>query len=322
MSNLNFDDTINWRNVLKFLSTHQNSFIEAGNYSSYFIDISGHVYACGDNSKQQLGIQGSAKITTPTLIAPLQNEIIVSVSAGDFYSLYLTLNGEVYGLGYNYYRQISADSFWITTPIKIDLPEPIVAIKAGANASYFLTEDGKVYIKDYHKNVAVLFRDIIQVSTTKTRSFFLTRNGKVLLINFPYALSLLEPIIKITSSDRFSFFLTNQGDVYMLDSDSGFTPTKFDLSEQISDIEAGTDHVLFLTRSGYVWSWKGKFTDLELLFEPKANIVGFRAGHNFSLFIDKDLNVYGLGENKDGQLGIGNTINQSQVQTINFNFAT
>jgi alpha-tubulin suppressor-like RCC1 family protein len=74
--------------------------VSAGFEHSLFLDNTGQVWACGRNAQGELGVATTTtQITVPTLITGLTN--IARISGGRYYSLFLDVFSNVFGLGHN-----------------------------------------------------------------------------------------------------------------------------------------------------------------------------------------------------------------------------
>ena len=71
-----------------------------------------------------------------------------------------------------------------------------------------------------------------------------------------------------------------------------------DIAKDYKDMQAGTNHALFLTKSGEVYSWRGNADDINIYkvhkihFENSPQIVYISAGYNKSAAIDEDGKIY------------------------------
>ena len=123
--------------------------ISAGEDASYAVTASGALYAWGDNNsgQQDNGSANATLVETPTQ-TPLTN--VVSVSAGHDFALALLGNGNVMGWG-NGTNGVIGDgneTTQVTTAVqsRVSVGDrvDVVAISAGAAASYALLSDGTV----------------------------------------------------------------------------------------------------------------------------------------------------------------------------------
>ena len=93
----------------------------------------------------------------------------------------------------------------------------------------------------------------------------------------------------------------------------------------ISKISTGIYHSLFQTEEGEIFACgnnlqvqcgMGHFTRIQITPSPisnaPSNIVHFVCGYNQSLFLDSEGNVFSVGDNNCGQLGLGMSQNTKQ----------
>lgn len=81
-----------------------------------------------------------------------------------------------------------------------------------------------------------------------------------------------------------------------------------DIAKDYKDMQAGTNHALFLTKSGDVYSWGGNADDIsiykvhKILFQNSPKIVYISAGYNKSAAIDEEGKIYewSIIEGKEG----------------------
>jgi alpha-tubulin suppressor-like RCC1 family protein len=108
----------------------------------------GKLWAWGDNSKGQLGIEGTPNETTPQLVDVFQ-EPIVQIAAGRYHSLVLLDDGTVWAFGDNSYGQLGDDSLDdSTTPVQVlaKSGEPqFVFVAAGDNHSLAIDEQDHLW---------------------------------------------------------------------------------------------------------------------------------------------------------------------------------
>lgn len=110
----------------------------------------GNVYAWGNNEYGQLGMAGTtASLSIPTVVAELQGKHIVSVSAGNRFSLALSEDGSVYSFGRNHKRQLgyeTAEEISATPTLIAALNDVNVKqITAGIESAVAINEVGKLY---------------------------------------------------------------------------------------------------------------------------------------------------------------------------------
>jgi alpha-tubulin suppressor-like RCC1 family protein len=325
--------------------------ISAGKYHSLFLRSDGKVFACGDNGSGQLG-DGTSGITTnkSTPIQILTTNIgttypIIAIAAGESHSLFLRSDGKVFACGYNASGQLGDGTTTNnSTPIailttNIGTTFPITAISAGANHSFFLRSDGKVFACGDNYN-AQLGDGTLGTGTNKSTPIqILTTN-----IGTTY------PITAIAGGSAHSLFLRSDGKVFACGDNyygelgngtttNNPTPTPIEISTTnigttypITAISAGQIHSLFLRSDGkvYVCGYNaqgqlgdGTTTQRNTPIEILATNIGttypitaIAALWNNSLFLRSDGKVYACGENDSGQLGDGTNTNRPTPKGI------
>ena len=123
--------------------------VSAGANHILAIGSDGNVYAWGNNEFGQLGTGNTTSISTPTVITGLRDKHIVSVSAGNCFSLALDENGNVYSFGKNNKGQLgyaSATEF-SATPARIEALDGVTLsqISAGDASAIAINTNGKLY---------------------------------------------------------------------------------------------------------------------------------------------------------------------------------
>jgi alpha-tubulin suppressor-like RCC1 family protein len=123
--------------------------ISAGHSHSLILDGKGRVFSFGNNYHGELGL-GDEELEnqeTPVLIEFLEDEFIISISAGGSHSLVLTSRGLVFAFGSNLdgrlgIGDIAPDNYY--DPVLLDISD-IVAIAAGGSHSLLLDRGGQIF---------------------------------------------------------------------------------------------------------------------------------------------------------------------------------
>jgi len=122
--------------------------VSAGNGFSLILKSNGTVYGFGNNKYGQLGLgKGNNTINYPTLIPELNN--IKQISAGNFHSLALNNDGNIYVFGY-FKKQLGENQGEIYRPVINSNFNNVIEVFSGNEYSLILTKDEKVFL--YGKN--------------------------------------------------------------------------------------------------------------------------------------------------------------------------
>jgi hypothetical protein len=144
---LGFADLIN-RSFPTYIPTEEKvSAVSAGGLHSLFISASGKLWGMGLNDSGQLGQipVGSPPVVASPVWIPAQSRVI-SASAGLAHSLFVTEDGQLWGMGNSEYGQLGFFQESVTSPVAIATERPVVKVVAGTVFSLYLTDDGRLWI--------------------------------------------------------------------------------------------------------------------------------------------------------------------------------
>ncbi|PRP79060.1 putative E3 ubiquitin-protein ligase HERC4-like isoform 2 [Planoprotostelium fungivorum] len=133
---------------VKDLQEHNIINVFCGANHSVFMSSSSEVLVCGRASEGQLGIGDSLDKTAPILIESLRGMPITSIACGSDHTLFLTISGCVFSCGSNKFGQLGHNDEQnrsLPTVIHSLNGLSIIAISAGSNHSFALTNEGLVY---------------------------------------------------------------------------------------------------------------------------------------------------------------------------------
>ena len=133
----------------------------------------------------------------------------------------------------------------------------------------------------------------------------------------------------ISDSSLWSWGGNDNGQLCLGNKENHLKPQKTSFSN-ISKISTGSDHSLFQNDKGEIFSCGlnkygacglGHFDSPQvvprLILNLPSNIVQFVCGSHFCLFLDSEGNVYSVGDNECGQLGLGHNTDLNVLEMVN-----
>lgn len=294
--------------------------------------IGGNVWVCGDNGNHELGID-SIYVYTPTKIKNLNG--IVTVSGYD-QSLFVRNDGKVLACGSNYWNETGL-SHDVSTKIPQELAEnltiskvKIISVSTGLNFSLFLDSNGKVWSVGNNENGRCGLGEVGNV-TEPVMIIIFDGQTKIPFIN-KIASGNEHSIMLDSDGNVWSFGLNNKGQLGLGHAGTRKIPTQLTyIHTKIVDIAVGYIHNLLLDIDGDVWSFGSNYNN-QLGYESddihavadKLYVFGkthenlkftkIAAGIMHSLLLDNNGNVWVIGSNLQGELGLG-SISKVKIPT-------
>ena len=301
----------------------------------------GTVWSWGQNNDGELGLGNTTEYSEPQQITDIK-EKITDVKTGYYHSIALTEKGEVYTWGYNGNGQLGngtrEDSL---VPVKVTGLENITKVNAYKYMTIALTQNGEVYAwgSGYGaKPVKLNFtRKIIDVSG----NLVLAENRKA--YNLDETKSYGKDLIKVVAGYNHYLGLTSDGEVYAWGSNSYgqlgngnntssstavkvVTPDGKSNMTNIVDISAGDSYSIITDKDGKVYTFgyygdyrtantvhSNKPVEIQDLYKTEL-VAASEGGH--TAIVDWDGNVYTVGLNDYGQLGLKDTTTRSKFEKI------
>ena len=129
--------------------------ISLGGTHTLALDTEGHVWSWGYNGYGELGNGTTTSSTEKVLVKSPDGEgvleNIVAISAGNYHSIALDKDGNVYTWGYNGYGQLGLGNTTNTVlPVKVDDLEGIIKIEAGNYTSYVIDNNNHLWSTGYN----------------------------------------------------------------------------------------------------------------------------------------------------------------------------
>ena len=316
--------------------------ISLGYKFSVALKQDGTVWSWGQNNDGELGLGNTTEYDEPQQITEI-TEKITDVKTGYYHSIALTEKGEVYTWGYNGYGQLgNGTSENSTTPVKVTGLKNVAKIDAYKYMTIVSTQNGEVYVwgRGYGKTPVKLnfSRKIIDVAG----NIVLAENRKA--YNLTETASYGKDLMKISAGESHYLGLTSDGEVYAWGG-NGYgqlgdgtntstytepakvvTPDGKSKISNIVDISAGNMYSIITDKDGKVYTF-GNYGDyrtantvhsnkpVEIQDLYKTELVAASEGGHTAI-VDWDGNVYTVGLNDYGQLGLKDTTTRSKFEKI------
>src|SRR3990167_8729980 len=292
--------------------------IYAGQWFSLFLDETGSVWSCGNNSDGRLGVEGAGNKNLAEKIPNLPD--IISVLAVGGSSFFLDSKGSVWCCGSNSNGQLGlGDNTARSKTTKIEALPKIASIAGGYYHSLFLDEEGSVWSCGYNGGGGALG---LGDSTNRL---------------IPVKIEGIPKIKLIAGGIHFSMFLDEEDNVWVCGSNSNGElglahnqntnkPQKNGNLVGISAIAGGYNCSMFLDKQGNVFTC-GKNNHGQLgqgdnnsrntpqkvnNLPPIAFLSTCNSAEYFAQVVDFEGRVWGCGNNTNRQLG------DSQQQRLQF----
>lgn len=308
--------------------------VSAGNVSSFAIDSEGQVYSWGNNNWSQLGVgeDTGSYYDSPLAVdtsGVLKDKKIVKMSSGDYHSLAIDKEGQIYSWGNNSFGQLGNNLTKKSgSPVKVDTSgvlkdKKIVEVSAKSSYSLALDSEGQVY--SWGDNG---YGQLGNNSNVNSRVPVKVDNSGGLKD---------KKIVQLSAGYNHSLVVDTEGQVYGWGNNrfgklgNGLTsssriPVKVDTSDvlknkKIIQVSGGYSQSLALDSEGHVYSWGYNFhgqlgnnsnvnsslpvgVDTSSVLKDKK-IIQIDTGYNNSMAVSSDGQVYAWGFNERGQLGSG-----------------
>jgi alpha-tubulin suppressor-like RCC1 family protein len=274
----------------------------------FSIAVQNHkAYAFGSNAYGQLGIgRDETDLVSPEEV-DLGDERVTHVAAGSFHTLFLTASGTVFAAGRNNYGQLGIPA-GPSHQAPIMIMHEVVAIAAGHAHSLFVLSSGRV-------------RSAGLNSAGQLGDGTLRSSAAAHVLN-------VDHIVDVSAGYDFTHFVSGVGTVFATGQNlagqlgdgsrrSTSTPVHISVSgARVSKVFSGESHTLFLTESNALFATGANFdgqVGVDGAWRPHLveSTVGVAAagGDSTCFTITEEDQVrplaYGLGSNRDGQLGLG-----------------
>ena len=246
----------------------------------------------------------------------------MAACCGAYHTITLSNDGTLHSYGYNTQGALGLghnNHVSLPTPIP-NLPK-INLVSCGGYFTVCVDDEG--FIWSFGKNYKG------QLGTGNTTNF-----------TVPQKIGNIPPVVSVSCGESHTLIITNDSNLWSCGGngsgelclgDKGrdrLMPQKTSFSN-ILKISAGFDHSLFENNKGEIFACGnneqgqcglGHFNSPQitpsLIHNAPSNIVHFVCGHHQNLFLDSDENVFSVGFNGQGQLGLGHKTNQNVLNKI------
>jgi len=335
--------------------------------SVYYLTTSGEVYVCGKNQYGQLGIPSTGSIydynsydyinyvSIATKIDGLSSVKEIIRENNSVY--YITTSGEVYVCGNDNYKRLGVEAnsnvydnySGYTIDILTELTKlvnipAVTKIVSTSNATFYLTEEGEVYVAGYNSYKA------LGVESTETY-WDDWAYSEISLVSVPTKVNGLGAVENVISFNTNTYYLLKNGDVYACGyntsgelgiestetywddlywEDVGIVsvPTKIDVLKNIKEILVSGNGRYYFDENGNVYvSGQNIYGQLgtgdvaNVLNITKLDIPGgirdVLINDYSARYISKNGEVYVAGKNTNGRLGTGTTSNVTSLTKLN-----
>jgi alpha-tubulin suppressor-like RCC1 family protein len=279
------DGTITQRDTPVQIASNGVTAIAAGNYHSLFIKNDGSLWVMGTSFDGELGIGIYGDSITPSQIV---TSGVIAIACGQAHSLFLKSDGSLWGMGYNSHGQLGDGT---TTnrysPVQI-VGSGVTAITCGYNHSLFCKSDGSLWAMGDNG-----FGQLGDGTTNQRTSPVQIVAGGVSAIAGGYSHSLF---LKHGN-------LWGMGGNYEGELGDG---TRNDRHSPVQIAHTGVNFTTDV--SGH---------NLILVQFVCSRITAIACGGGHSLFLTSDGNLWGMGNNFEGELGDGTALgHHSPVQIV------
>jgi len=226
--------------VIKLTAGYGNSLVKLKN---------GELWACGHNNHGQLGLGDTQKRHHFERVKGLPSPII-KLAGGDYHSLVVLKNRELWACGYNHYGQLGLDDTQKRQRFERVkwLPSPVIRLTAGGHHSLVLLKNDDLWVCGFNDCGQLGLGD------TEHRQRFERVKG------------LPSPIIKLEGGNSHSLVLLKNGELWACGHNTygqlGLGDTEHrqhferikGLPSPIIKLEAGSRHSLVLLKNGDLWA--------------------------------------------------------------------
>ena len=301
-------------------------YVSCGNSHTVLIDMNNNVWSFGFNKHGQLGLGDNVSRNAKTLQVHLEEPTKIngikakSVSCGEFHTILIDMNNNVWAFGYNTFGQLGlGDNTNRNVPTKIN----------GIKAKYVSCGENHTLLIDLNNNVWVFgSNDNGQLGLGDNINKYVPT--KINGIKAKYVSCGENHTVIIDMDNNILAFGYNEfGQLGLGDNVDKNEPEKIN-GIKAKYVSCGYEYTLLIDMNNNVWSFgdnyegqlglgnNGDNTNRNVptkINNIKAKYVS--CGYFYTMLIDMDNNVWSFGRNYCGKLGLGDNIDRNEPIKIN-----
>jgi len=301
------------------------AYVSAGSSHSLAVTRAGQLWSWGNNADGRTGRNTTTGNTlVPTRVGTATNW--ATVSASNDHSLAVTRTGQLWSWGRNFHGRTGLNTSANTAtlvPTRVGTATNWASVSAGNDHSLAVTTTGQLWSWGINAMGGTGLNTSLGSTLVPTRVGTATNWATVSAGN--------SHSLAVTTDGQLWSWGSNVNGRTGLDTASGITlaPTRIGTATNWASVSAGNTHSLAVTTSGQLWSWGSNLDGRTGLNITTGNIlvpirVGtainwatVSAGRDHSLATTTNNQAWAWGNNANGRLGDGTTINRlSPVQII------
>jgi alpha-tubulin suppressor-like RCC1 family protein len=206
------------------------------------------------------------------------------------------------------------------------LNDPIVKVCAGYSSAFWLTRRGIAFVTGDNRQGACGMGALVDYC--KTPCHFELPNHELVKdvscgSNHALILAMNGTVWSTGQNDYGQLGVPNRASV--------FSPQLIKLDEPVRSVSAGYNHSMVLSESGNLWAFgannlgqigsgsshSSNFIPTKIDLEIPTRFAGVWTGNNHTVMLTVDGDLYSVGCNTDGRLGLGDLIDRSRPTKIN-----
>jgi alpha-tubulin suppressor-like RCC1 family protein len=291
------------------------SVVAAGGSHTLYLKRDGSVWAMGANAYGQLGDDNTTDQSTSFKVVEAN---VTAIAAGSNHSFYLDANGSLWGAGYNAHGQLGDGTTLDRNVSFVEIVEAnVTGVAAGSNHSFYLYANGSLRAMGLNSDGQLGLGDdanrTSSVEVVASGAYRLSGHG--VLEGHGSSFSLYADV----NGSLWGMGQNDNGELGLPDLDDRNVSSQIE-SSAVRSFTEGADYSLFVKTDGSLWGMgynaNGQLGDGTVL-DRNASVqirssgvsqVSASGSNRFSLFLEDNGSLYGMGLNHKGELGLGDTV--------------